>query len=846
MWDYYEPPRPRFYRRPWFLATLAVLMLAVIAGFVYFLSVKAEFEKKAAQFDLKKLEEMESASTIFDRSGAVIGRIFFENRDTVPLRDLPYELVQALVAAEDARFFQHHGVDYYGMLRAATKNWRARGIRQGASTITQQLARNTFGLRERTYDRKMIEIFLARRIESHYGTDAKTKVLELYLNRVYFGSGFFGIEAAARGYFGKPARDLTLSECATLCGLLKNPNGLSPWSNRQACVDSRNFVLGRMLELKIIKPEQYKQAVAQNISVKNRRQFHTDSYALDMVRQQVDDLLGRGEATSGGYKIYTTLDGELQKLAEARMERQLREVESRDGYEHPRYESFDAQFKAQRKKGGEPEGTPPVPDYLQGAIVAIDNATGGILALTGGRDFAHSQYNRATQSLRPAGTAFTPFVFAAGLERGMFLGMPLQDAVIDNRQVMIGGVTGILGEWGPERADNRYEGVIPARTALVKSKNAATVRFGMQVGVDNVIALAKSAGLSRVVGKDKSTGQDVLNLRPYPATFLGSSEVTLMDMVLAYSIIPNGGRRPEKPFLITRIEEKDGAVFFQAKNSLRPVIKESTAYEIHSCLSESLEWGTADKAYSKYGLKKFPVGGKTGTAYNFTDVWFVGYSSAVTCGVWLGFDAPKPIYRGAFSNEVALPVWVDVMNATFTRYPAKEIVPPAGLKKYEVCRNSGLAATPQCVEDVQDKVTGETVQQRTTFFEIATTDQAPKIFCTVHGDAPQILAGAPPPVQPGRQQWPRPLSAVDAADVQAVALKAPTVLGDDPYALVKTAVPVADAQTGGPVVPPVKKPDKSKSPEDIEVRRAQPVRPIDAGTAQDSPIKLDPPPAIQF
>ena len=266
----------------------------------------------------------------------------------------------------------------------------------------------------------------------------------------------------------------------------------------------------------------------------------------------------------------------------------------------------------------------PLPEYLQGSVVVLDNATGGILALAGGRDFSHSAYDRALSARRPAGSAFKPLVYAAAFEKGFSPGTMLEDAVIDNRQVMIGGVTGILGEWGPERVDNKYEGAISARTALVMSKNAATVRLGMKTGINPVMALAKQAGIESP-------------LRPFPATYLGSSDVTLMEMTLANTIFPNGGWRPGKAFLIQKIEEKAGKVIFQAAPTKVKVVKATTAYEVHSCLSEVLERGTADTVFTDLGVKKLPLGGKTGTAYNFTDAWFLGYSSAVTCGVWAGF-----------------------------------------------------------------------------------------------------------------------------------------------------------------------------------------------------------------
>jgi penicillin-binding protein 1A len=832
MWDY-QISRP-FYRKKRFLIPallVAVLLCAAVLGWVV---VSKTYESKVAQFDLKKIEEMESASIIYDRDNKVFGRIFIQNRDTVTIENVPYSLIQAVVAQEDSRFFQHRGVDYYGVFRAALKNYRSGGIRQGASTLTQQLARNTFALRERTYDRKLMEIFLAKEIEKHY---SKNKILELYLNKVYFGSGFYGAEAAARGYFGKPTRDLNLSECATLAGLLKSPNNLSPWSNHGACVRQRDYVLGRMLEQGMITRQQHDETVAAKLSVKNRTPVHTESYAMDYIRQQVVAQVGRGRAISDGYRIYTTIDSSLQKTAEESLKRHLDDVEKHEGFDHQTHAQYDAMSKSRPKKSVDADmesanGALPTPEYLQGAIVALQNSTGGILALVGGRDFQDSQYDRAISAARPAGTAFKPIVYAAAFEKGIFPGALFQDSVMDNRQVMIGGTTGILGEWGPERVDNRYEGPISARTALVKSKNAATVRVGLQTGIDNVIALAKRAGISNT-------------LRRFNASFLGSSEVTLMDLTLSYTMFPDAGVRPMKPFILSKIVDKEGQVIFQENPDKVRVIRDTTAYEIHSCLADVLEVGTADKTFTTYGLKKFPLGGKTGTAYNFTDAWFIGYSSAVTCGVWAGFDKPSPIYRGAFSNEIALPIWVDVMNATFAGYKPADFPVPPGIAKYEICRNSGLLATDKCVETVQDKTTGESVEHRTTYFEIGTEQQAPKQSC-VHGEKPHDFVKE---VTTPAGEWPRAALAVDVANVKPVDIKAPAVIGDeDPYNSVKPAGATDPTRTGqvaqidSSTAPPAAQPSPADQP---EVRRAEPVRPFDR-PSQDSTIKLDPPPPLDF
>ncbi len=834
MWEY-SPPRQPFYRRPWFLVPTGLFVVLGLIGLIWGLVEKHQWEKRAEALDYDKLQEMESASVIYDRNRVVLGRIFIQNRDKVGVEDIARTLQLAVVAAEDNRFYNHRGVDYQGIVRAMVKNYQAGKTRQGASTLTQQLARNSFPddlpSNDRTYNRKLLEIFVARAIEKRF---SKERILELYLNRVYFGSGLYGAEAAARAYFGKHAKDLTLSEAATLAGLLKSPNNLSPWKNRQACMDQRNFVLGRMADLGQITRAQADETLAEDLRVKNRARVAQESYALDLVAQQVIAQFGRDSAISDGYRIYTTIDGELQRKAEKALAEQLDLAERHEGFEHQTYAKYDQIFKAhERKQGTADAETIATPEYLQGSVVVIDNATGGILTLVGGRDFQHSEYDRALLAHRPAGTAFKPLVYAAAFEKGLFPGTAVQDAVIDNRQVMIGGTTGILGEWGPETVENKYEGTVSARTALVKSKNAASVRLGMMTGLDRVIPLAKKAGISST-------------LRPFPATYLGSSEVTLMEMTLANSIFANGGQRPERTFVIDHIESKDGKVVYKARPGRVRVIAETTAYEVHSCLAEVLERGTADRAFTDLGLKRFPLGGKTGTAYNFTDAWFVGYSSAVTCGVWAGFDKPQPIYRGAFSNQIALPIWANVMKATFADYKPGEIPQPKGIIKCEICSASGKLATDKCFETVENTETKEKVMRRATYFEIATESQAPKNGCDIHGLGNRSFVKE---VSSG--EFPRAVLAMDVKSVQPVALKAPTVIGEDPYNSIQAINNViAMKALGGTTAPldstnTVPNPVVSTEPQ-IEVRRAEPVRPMENQAVVDSTIKLDRPPPVDF
>jgi penicillin-binding protein 1A len=765
---YLRPPpgyrfRPPWYSRPWFYVPIGTIVVLAIIVTVYVSSLVTDLKAQAKTFDLNKLEQMESASVILDRNGKIFGQIYVENRETVPYEQLPPDLINAVVAVEDAKFYQHHGYDLLGIIRAALKNLTAGHVRQGASTITQQLARNSFSLKERTFRRKLLEIFLAQRIEDQFG---KQKIMELYLNRIYFGGGLYGAEAAARGYFGKPAREMSLAECATLAGLIKSPNRLSPWADRANSREVRDYALDRMRDLSFISREQCAAARAEQIVIGSRQNAQGQTYAVDYIRQQVIAAVGWDRAMNEGFRIHTTIDVDLQKVAEDSLRTHLETVEQSPEYNHQTYAAYAASFRKAKANGPAAAGSDqPAPEYLQGAVIGLDNATGDILVLVGGRDFEHNQYNRALQARRPAGTAMLPFVYAAAFEKGMYPGSLVEDSPLDNRAVMIGGTTGILGEWGPESAENRYEGAMTARQALVKSKNGATVRIGMDAGVDAVLHLCSAAGIRSP-------------LRSYPATFLGSSEVTLAELALAYTIFPNGGWRPNAPHILERIEEKDGTLVWDGKQqSVRKLVtKPETAYEVHSCLADALQSGTGKAAFTQFGLKKMPAAGKTGTAYDFTDALFAGYDSNFTCAVWAGFDKPQKIYRGAFGRELALPIWVDIMNAAATSYPPREIKQPENLKQVEICSRSGLLATDKCY-DALKTANGDPVQRRTTYMEIATPSQAPTEPCNVHGEPRARLAREFP-----ASDLPRAALAVDLSDVTPVVIRSPTLLADkDPY-----------------------------------------------------------------
>ncbi len=750
-------------------STAAITLLAVAVGIWFY----GAWKLKARALDYRRLKEMESGSLILDRNGEIIGRIFTKNRDEKPLSDLSKLLQQAVVSSEDSRFFSHSGVDYKGIARAITRNTASRmsgrKSREGASTLTQQLARNTFiedlPSKDRSIRRKILEMFVAWEVENRL---TKEQILELYLNRVFFGSSFYGAEAAAQGYFGKNAKDLSPGEAALLAGLLRSPNQLSPWQNRKKCLEARNHVLNRMRDLGFLSEADYQVALEEDPVIKNKKSVLQESYFAAMVSAQMAELVGLENALSGGYRIYTTIDLNLQRSAEAALQKELENVERRPEFKDKQtYATFDPLYRAWKKRvTAGAEETPPKPEYLQGAVVVLDNATGAIRALVGGRDVRHSEFNRATQSKKPPGSAFKPIVYAAAFESGLHPWSMVQDSVMDNRKVMIGGTSGILGEWAREEANTPFEGMVTAQNALVRSKNAATVRLGMQIGNDLKTSLEAVASVSKATGIQSPT-------RAFPSTFLGSSEVSLLELSLSYASFSGDGSRPSKPFIIDRVEDNTGRALPKDAVTRQNAIKPATAFQITESLSSALSEGTGSRAFSTLGLKRLPLAGKTGTAYDFTDVWFMGYSSELTCGVWAGFDKSRtPIFYGAFGSDIALPVWTQVMNASFEKYPPKPFRRPDDLHKCSLCSKSGYTLLPTCVETSAD---GSQVSTAKEVWLSANQMPLPEETCDVHGPKrPKRRTG-----EDGAQ--PKVELAVDLSGVIAIALKSPTVLGEDPF-----------------------------------------------------------------
>lgn len=710
-----------FFKLKWLFYLGILAILGGVGALVGFNILTQPYQERAAIYDLSKIDDVEVKSLILDRQGRELGRIFVENRDKISIKDVPEIMIHALIAGEDQRYFEHDGVDRVGVIRAAYLNYKAGRQTQGASTITQQLARNAFHLKEEAdkrgeggLERKAVEAFLAIRIEERY---SKYEVLEFYLNRIPFGSGYYGIRSASLGYFGKEPRDLTASECASLVACIRNPTRISPLNSLEENKKNRDQVLGRMADEGYISRSEYKEAQEKDVVVNPKPIRRRASHLYDRIAGFVREHLGEDAMTEGGYKIYTTIDLDAQRTMERSLRRQLATVETREGYKHPLYQDF-------KRGNGKPK-------YIQGAGLMIESASGAIVAYVGGRDFVHSQYDFLKSGKKPLGTAFLPMVYTAALERKMSLASQLLDKPMDNRTVMLDGREGVLGEWGMETLRPSYEGDITIRHAMEVSKIAASIRLGKKLGLKTVADMARRFGFQ------------IPNTKLLARMLVGTDDVSVPELVSAYAAYPNGGVAPRKMYAIERIEDAAGITRYEAPRSAAPkrIITKQNAFLMHSMLQSSLRKGTGDKGFER--LNKDPsTAGKTGTTYDFADNWFVGYNSQVTCAVWAGFldGGRDEIYPAAFSRETVFPAWVDTMNAASGEFPGKLIQAPPGIVRLEICKDSGRRKTRYCQNYKRDVRSGQESYTSTAYTEYFLKGAAPSGFCEVHGVSDPSLA----------------------------------------------------------------------------------------------------------
>jgi penicillin-binding protein 1A len=578
----------------------------------------------ALTHDLPQIRALEhfkpdAVTRIYSADKVLLAELFIEKREPVPLETIPRYLTAALVATEDRKFYKHSGVDLKGIARAIIKDIRAGEFVEGASTITQQLAKTLFLTPRKTLVRKIKEAILAFQLERRY---TKDEILELYLNQVYFGSGAYGVESAAKIFFGKPVKDLNLSECALVAGMPKSPSRYSPLVNPDLAIKRRNMVLRQMRDTGIILDTVYQQAVKEALNTDNRRSNNTNApYFVEYVKSSLENELGSSRLYKRGLSVYTTLDFKLQQASEEAVADGLAALTAR---------MLTAQIQD--------------PDP-QAALISIDVTSGGILAMVGGKDFHNSRFNRATMALRQPGSAFKPIVYAYAIEQGFAQNKKILDAPV----VYKGAQDGL--DWKPQNFTLEYKGEITLRHALAVSQNIPAVRLLHSLGPLPVSQFAHQIGIQSHLSSNLSLA-------------LGTSEVTLKDLTAAYAVFPNRGERIQ-PYGILEVVDRQGRVIWRAKPQKRVVMARSTAAIVTNMLEAVVKEGTGRRARV---LGK-AVAGKTGTTNEYKDALFVGFSPRIIAGVWVGRDQGGSLGDKETGARAALPIWIDFMKVALQNEP---------------------------------------------------------------------------------------------------------------------------------------------------------------------------------
>ncbi|GJG87227.1 hypothetical protein tb265_24080 [Gemmatimonadetes bacterium T265] len=610
------------------------------------------------------------ASVVLARDGStVVGEIGRQIRTSVALRTLPRYLPAAFVAVEDKRFYQHNGVDVVG-IAGALKD-AVLGEARGASTITQQLVGNmhadAIDRRDRSPARKLREQQAAIEMSQHY---SKEQVLEAYLNTIYFNHGRYGVDAAARYYFGKPAAGLSLAEAASLAAMPKSPVLYDPARYPERNQERRNTVLELMAEQGVVPRAQADAAKLEPVRTATESGVVAASrYFVDVVRTQAERA--GVPVGQGGYRVVTTLDPSLQVAAADALAQQTEALERRPGWRHPTLGQYRQAAGAAAPNGGTAGAAAPA--YLQGAVVALDPASGDVRALVGGRDYADSPYDRAVSGRRQPGSSFKPFVYAAAVAQGT-----PPNAIVGDTALRVPLPDGRV--YSPENSDGRFLGLVTMREALARSRNPVAVQLWGQAGPDSVAALARRAGINAPIA-------------PNPANALGATALQPLDLVAAYAAFDNGGLAVS-PRFVARVEDRAGrAVWAPAAAPPAPALDPRVTFVVRDMLRDVVERGTATSV-RRYVPARVPVAGKTGTTSDNVDVWFVGMTPDLVAGVWLGFDRPQTITSGAAGGTLAAPVWGQMVARWYQNRAVGDgwNAPPPGVVSLVLDRQTGQPA----------------------------------------------------------------------------------------------------------------------------------------------------------
>ena len=737
----------------WFIRLIVLIILSssIAIGGIYFYLSK----------DLPKISSLTDyrppiITTVYSDDNRKIAEFYKERRIILSLSEMPKVLIDAFIAAEDARFFKHKGIDFLSIIRAYFKNIEAGAIVQGGSTITQQVTKSFLLTPEKNYTRKIKEVILAYRIDKKF---TKEEILFLYLNQIYLGHGAYGVEAASENYFGKSAKDLNLAECAILAGLPQAPSRYSPFRNPEKAKQRQIYVLNRMIAEGYITNIQATEAINTKLDIKPRRNWYIEKvpFYTEHIRRYIEKKYGPDALYNDGLKIYTAVNIEMQKAAMKEIEKGLKALDKRQGYRGPlkhlaeeEIEAFSKELQEDFEKNPIEEGKivngvvievnntndtaiirignaqgiininsmrwarkpdPEVPYYetrvehprevldigdvilvklknkitdsdlweleleqepnTQAALLSIEAETGHVKVMLGGRDFRESQFNRAIQSKRQPGSAFKPIIYAAAIDKGY----TPASVIIDSSIVFEDTEHNFT--WKPKNYEEKFHGPTLLRDAIAKSRNVVTIKILKDIGIDYVIDYARKLGITSNLSRDLSIA-------------LGSSGMSLLEIVTAYSVFANLGYFIE-PVFITKIIDRNGNVLEEANIKRKKVIDQSTAYIITSLLEGVVKYGTGRRVQE---LNR-PVAGKTGTTNNLHDAWFVGFTPRYITGTWVGFDDESSLGKGETGSRAASPIWLGFMKYVLADKPAKVFHIPERVVFSKIDAETGLLPIPE-------------------------------------------------------------------------------------------------------------------------------------------------------
>ena len=655
--------------------SITVLMLFVTMGIVSGALSYFYFASDLPSIETLKTYNPPAITKLFSENGEIIGEFFTEKREVISLDRMPIHLVQAFVASEDTRFFQHKGLDYIAILRAFLKNVFSGEIVQGGSTITQQVVKSILLSPEKRFSRKIREALLAYRIEKYL---SKEDILHLYLNQIYLGHGAYGVSAAAESYFGKSVEELNLAESSMLAGLPQAPSKTSPYTHPDQARRRQSYVLNRMVDEGFISDKDLQEALKTPIRIIGRQDPFLEKapHFVEQVRKYIEEKYGKEALYQGGLQVYTTVNLEAQQMAQEAVESGLKEIEKR-------------QKSSFSETTSDLQGTLKGP--LEGALISVDLETGYVRAMVGGMDFKKSQFNRAIQAKRQTGSAFKPIVYASALDKGY----TPSTLIVDSPLVFKWGDK----TWKPKNFENRFNGPITLRNALTHSVNTVTVRIAQNIGVEYIRDYAKHLGISSSLHSDLSMA-------------LGSSSLSLFELTKAYAVFANHGKA-FRPFFIKKILDRSGNLVEENLPLFYPrgagddeqIISPQTAYMMTHLLEGVVQHGTGWRAKA---LGR-PVAAKTGTTDQFYDAWFIGYTPETLTGVWVGFDDERSIGENETGSRAASPIWVAFMTRSLKNRPVKDFPVPEGIEFMRVDPRTGeISSHKQAILECFKDGTGPT------------------------------------------------------------------------------------------------------------------------------------------